>query len=185
MKQLSENQNHQNRLITVITGWWRRGDVTTDLNRIFILVLLSLGLGFIFNMLFVWPKQSDFRPNQPVPKAQEIGLERAHQLAQNEQVVFVDTRGSSSYADKHIAGAVSLPSAEFKTRYADFAKQVDKNHTLILYCATGCGSKDRVARELQRHSYKHLYLLAVGVEEWAAAGYPVATGQDTHHASGE
>jgi len=185
MKQPGDNQNHQNRPIAVITGWWRQADVGTDLNRVLVLILLALGVGFIFDTIFIWPKQYPSSTNQPDAQINQVSMERAYQLARHQQAVIVDTRGSSSYADKHIAGALNLPPAQFRTRYADFARQVDKNQTVILYCAPGCASKEQTAWQLQEYSYEDVYVMTAGVEQWAAAGHPVATGQDTHHAAGE
>ncbi len=194
MKRLGDYQNHHNRFITAITGWWRQADVATDLNRISVLILLALGTGFIFNTVFLWPTQSDSLRGQPGPKAREITpgprareitMKRAHQSAQGQQAVIVDTRGPASYAREHIAGAVNLPATQFDSYYPDFASQVDKNQTVITYCAPGCNSKNGVAEKLREHGYQHLYVMAEGPKEWAAAGYPVASSKDTHPAEGE
>ena len=175
MKRLGDNQN---RPIAVISGWWRQADVGTDLNRILVLILLALGTGFIFNAVFLWPRQSGFLPNQPGPEIRQVTLERAHQLIQLHQAVIVDTRPPGSYARKHIAGALNLSSSHFKTHYPDFASQVDKNQTLILYCGAGCTSKEEVAYRLRERGYQDLNLMAAKPEDWAAAGHPVATGDD-------
>jgi len=176
MKRLGDNQNHHNRFLTAITGWWRQADVGTDLNRIFVLILLALGTGFIFNTVFLWPRQSDSLPGQPGPKAREITMKRAHQLAQDRQAVIVDTQGPAIYAREHIAGAVNLPWTEFNSYYPDFADQVGTGETIILYCGTACGLNEKVAKQLQERGYQDLNLMPGGPEQWAAAGYPVATG---------
>ncbi len=178
MKRLGDNQNHPHRRRTVIAGWWRQADVGTDLNRIFVLILLALGTGFIFNTVFVWPRQSASLSSQPGSEARQITLEHAHQLIQRQQAVIVDTRPPGSYAREHIAGALNLSSSHFKTHYSDFASQVDKNQTLILYCEAGCNSKNIVANRLRERGYQDLNLMAAEPEDWAAAGYPVATIDD-------
>ncbi len=178
MKRFDDNQKHPHRRRTVIANWWRQAGIGTDLNRILVLILLALGTGFIFNVVFLWPKQSGFLSNQTIPKIREITLERAHQLTQHHQAVIVDTRPPGSYARKHIAGALNLSSSHFKTHYPDFAEQVDKNQTVILYCDAGCRTKESVAYRLWDRGYQDLNLLTAGVEDWAAAGYPVATGDD-------
>jgi len=178
MKRLSDNQNHQNRPINVLTDWWQQAGIGIDLSRIFVLILLALGTGFIFNTVFLWPRQSGFLPNQPKPESRQITLERAHQLIQRHQAVIVDTRPPGSYAHKHIAGALNLSSSHFKAHYPGFASQVDKNQTVILYCGAGCHTKESVAERLRDRGYQDLNLMTAGVNDWAAAGYPVATGDD-------
>ncbi len=194
MKRLGDNQNHHNRFLTAIIGWWRQADVGTDLNRIFVLIVLALGTGFIFNTAFMSPKQSDSLPAQPGPTApeitpgprgREITMKRAYQLTQGQQAVIVDTRHPVSYTREHIAGAVNLPVGELDSYYPDFASQVDKNQTVILYCEAGCSSRNTIAYELRQHGYQDLNVMAEGPKEWAAAGYPLATEGDTHPAEGE
>ncbi len=185
MKRLGDNQDHQSRLLTAISGWWRQADVGTDLNRIVLVVLLALGLGLMYNAVFVWPNQTAPPPDQSSQNFGELTIEQAYQLAQGQQAVIVDTRDPASYAREHIAGAVNLPATQFDSYYPDFANHVGTGETIILYCGTECGSKERVAKQLQERDYKDLNLMAGGPEEWATAGYPVATGEDTHRAEGE
>ena len=185
MKRLGDNQNHENRLLTAISGWWRQADVGTDLSRIVLVVLLALGLGLIYNAVFIWPNQTAPPPSQSPQNVGELTIEHAYQLAPRQQAVIVDTREPADYADEHIAGAVNLPVTQFDSCYPDFASQVDKNRTVILYCAAGCSSKETIARELRERGYKYVNLIAAEPEDWATAGYPVATGEDTHRVAGE
>ncbi len=185
MKRLGDNQKHHNRFLTAITGWWRQADVGADLSRIVLVVLLALVLGLIYNANFIWPNQIAPPAKQPPAKSQQITIERAYQLAQDQQAVIVDARRPISYAREHIAGAVNLPATQFDSYYPDFANQVGTGETIILYCATECGSKERVARLLQEHDYKDLNLMAGGPQQWTAVGYPVATGEDIHRVEGE
>ena len=176
MKRLGDNQNHHNRFLTAITGWWRQADVGTDLNRIFVLILLALGTGFIFNTVFLWSKQPAAPTDEPPANFDEITVEHAYQLAQKQQAVIVDARAEKSYSDKHIAGAMSLPSAYFDRYYPDFAIEVSNDQTVIVYCAAGCGTKEAVGRKLWEKGYQHIAVMNADPDGWAAAGYPVATG---------
>ncbi len=185
MKRLGDNQNHQNRLLTAIRDWWRQAGIGTDLSRMFVLILLALGTGLIFNTVFLWPRQSPPTANQSSAEFNQITMERARQLDQDQQAVIVDTRDPATYAREHIAGAVNLPSTQFDSYYPDFANHVATGETIILYCATECGSKERVARQLQERGYKDLNLMSGGPQQWAAEGYPVASTQDTRRTEGE
>jgi len=185
MKRLGDNHDHQSRLLTAISGWWRQADVATDLSRIVLLVLLALGLGLIYNGVFIWPNQTAPPPSQSPQNVGELTIEHAYQLAQRQQAVIVDTRGPTLYADEHIAGAVNLPATQFDSYYPNFANQVGTGKTIILYCGTECGVKERVAKQLQERGYQDLKLVEAGPQEWAAAGYPVATAEDAHRNAGE
>ena len=178
MKRLGGNQYHQNRLLAAIIGWWRQAGVGNDLSRIFVLILLALGTGFIFNTIFLWPGQSPPTANQSPAEFKQITRERARQLDQDQQAVIVDTRDPATYARKHIAGAVNLPATQFDSYYPDFANHVGTGETIILYCATECGSKEKVARQLHERGYNDLNLMSGGPQQWAAEGYPVATNDD-------
>ena len=170
--------NHPDRPINVLTDWWQRAGIGTDLSRIFVLIMLALGTGFIFNTVFLWPRQSP-------PEFNQITVERTYQLAQREQAVIVDARDPEPYARNHIAGSVNLPLTQFDKYYPDFARQVEKSQTVILYCAAGCTLKEKVAILLQRRGYQDVNVMSEGPDEWVAAGYPVATRDDTHRAEGE
>ncbi len=177
--------NHPDRPNAVPTDWWQQAGIGTDLSRIFVLILLALGAGFIFNTVFLGPRQSPPTANQSPAQFNQITMERARQLGQDQQAVIVDTRNPASYARKHIAGAVNLPATKFDSYYPDFTNHVGTGETIILYCATECGSKERVAKQLQKRGYKDLNLMSGGPQQWAAAGYPVASRDDTHRAAGE
>ncbi len=149
------------------------------------LILLSLGTGFIFNTIYIWPKQYPSSMNQPHTLLTQISMEHAYELVQRKQAVIVDTRDPEAYAHSHIAGAINLPLSQFDNYYPDFASQVEKSQTIILYCSAGCGIKEKVATRLQQHGYQDINAIAAGPKEWAAAGYPVAKEENPHITEGE
>ncbi len=185
MKRVDHNQNHQNRPIAVIARWWQRADVGTDLNRIFVLLLVALGTGFIFNTIFIWPKQYPSSANPPHFELRRISVQSAYQLAKRQQAVIVDVRPPEPYAHRHITGAVNLPLSRFDDHYPDFASQVDKSQTVILYCAPGCSLYEEVATKLQQRGYQHVNVMPEGPEVWEDAGYPVTSADDTHRTEDE
>jgi len=185
MKRLSDNQNHQNRLLTAISGWWQQVGIGTDLSRILVLILLALGAGFIFDTIFLWPKQYPSSSNQPHTEINRITVKRAYQLVQRQQAVIVDARDPKPYARNHIAGAVNLPLTQFNNYYPDFASQVEKSQTVILYCAAGCSMKEKVTTLLHERGYQHVHVMTEGPGAWIAAGYPVFNADDTHPTEGE
>ena len=49
----------------------------------------------------------------------------------SDQAIFLDVRSAESYANSHIAGAISIPQAEVPTRL----DELDPNKLIIIYCS--------------------------------------------------
>lgn len=84
--------------------------------------------------------------------------------------LWVDLRERTAYDQGHIAGAISVPDAEFKTRLENL--KLPKYEAIILY-----GADDVRAREATKHLYENGYQGALtlkgGIDAWRAAGQPV------------
>lgn len=93
---------------------------------------------------------------------QKISAEKAHEMMQTEQVVIVDVRQPSEYADGHVPGAILLPD----NTIAKQAEAVlsDKNVILLVYCRSGRRSK-AAAEHLIRLGYKRVYDFG-GILDW-------------------
>jgi rhodanese-related sulfurtransferase/DNA-binding transcriptional ArsR family regulator len=86
-------------------------------------------------------------------------------------IVVLDTRPANEYAAGHIAGAISVPVAELKSRL----HRLPKRKEYVAYCrGPYCVYADR-AVELLRKSGRRARRLAGGLPEWRAAGLPVRT----------
>ena len=86
-------------------------------------------------------------------------------------IVVMDTRPASEYAAGHIAGAISVPVAELKSRL----HRLPKHKEYVAYCrGPYCVYADR-AVELLRKSGRRARRLRGGLPEWKAAGLPVHT----------
>ncbi len=175
MDLLNKDQNRNNNLTTTITQWLRQADLVADIGRIVAVVLLALGLGLIYNAVFIWPVQQNAPVADQSSTINKITMRRAYQLAQQHEAIIVDTQEPEVYAQEHIAGAMNLPFGEFEAYYPDFATQVKTTETLILYCEPGCMSKDVVADELIARGYQNISLMDEGIEEWRGAGYSIAS----------
>lgn len=93
---------------------------------------------------------------------QKISPQKAHEMMQTEQVVIVDVRQPSEYADGHVPGAILLPDDTI----AKEAETVlpDKNAVLLVYCRSGRRSK-AAAEHLIRLGYKRVYDFG-GILDW-------------------
>ncbi|HET7718009.1 MAG TPA: metalloregulator ArsR/SmtB family transcription factor [Bauldia sp.] len=98
-----------------------------------------------------------------------VGIEELIDRARSGRVVILDTRPASEYAAGHIAGALSVPVDEMKTRLA----KLPKGKEYVAYCrGPYCIYADR-AVELLRKSGRKARRLLDGYPEWKAAGLPI------------
>ena len=85
-------------------------------------------------------------------------------------VLLIDIREADQFARRHIPGAVSLPLSKF-----DLAPLPVLPGTAVVFtCKTGMRTGANAAR-LAAPVTGDAYVLAGGVDGWAAAGLPVAT----------
>ena len=80
--------------------------------------------------------------------------------------VLIDIREGDEFARRRIAGAVSRPLSTFVDTPID--------RDVIFTCRTGARTDSNAAR-LAALSPRPAYVLAGGIDAWAAAGLPVAT----------
>ena len=84
--------------------------------------------------------------------------------------VVIDLRTRMDYEQGHLAGAISVPAAEFKERVESL--KLPKIDPVILY-----DSDEARARDATRHLYESGYqgglTLKGGIDAWRAAGQPV------------
>jgi DNA-binding transcriptional ArsR family regulator len=103
--------------------------------------------------------------SNPEPVSMQELIERAEQG----NVVILDTRPASEFAQGHIAGAVSVPIEELQQRL----RQLPKRKEFVAYCrGPYCIYADR-AVELLRASGRRARRMLDGFPEWKAAGHPV------------
>src|SRR5712691_5764915 len=105
------------------------------------------------------------------PDAEAVSFEDLMARLGRGDIVVLDTRPANEYAAGHIAGAISVPVAELKSRL----HRLPKNKEYVAYCrGPYCVYADR-AVELLRKSGRRARRLRVGLPEWKAAGFPTRT----------
>jgi rhodanese-related sulfurtransferase len=102
----------------------------------------------------------------------EVSIQDAAALIKGDpRPVVIDVREAADYAQAHIAGALSVPMAEFKDRLESL--KLPKADVVIVY-----GADDVRAREATRMLYESGYQGALtlkgGFTAWRAAGQAVA-----------
>jgi len=138
----------------------------------------------MMNAAVMLPQQSAKTAPKEPPPPEDVSLWRAHELVTEGNAVIVDVRSSPEYDREHIAGAISLPSKQVDAKYPDFADQVAKEHTVIVYCGSGCGLKTQVGKALLSHGYHDVRMMDEGIREWIKAGFPTG-GKNSSRSGGE
>jgi rhodanese-related sulfurtransferase len=105
----------------------------------------------------------------------EISVQDTAKLMQGEpRPVLIDLRERAAYDDGHIAGAISVPAADFKEQLQSL--KLPKIDPVVLY-----GADDTPARDATRHLYENGYQGALtlkgGIAAWRAAGQAVTKPQ--------
>ncbi len=86
----------------------------------------------------------------------------------------IDVRSRDTYAEGHIAGAISMPLDELKRRAPELAAAKDKEY--IVYCGNGSNLGPQAARAMAAAGHTNTRNLGAGYSGWKAAGQATATG---------
>ncbi len=83
-----------------------------------------------------YPNQTPTREQAVLPLTEadvpRISVEDAKAAVDGSEAVIVDVRSAESFAAGHIAGAISIPLAEFETNISNIA--LEKDQWIITYC---------------------------------------------------
>jgi 3-mercaptopyruvate sulfurtransferase SseA len=103
------------------------------------LVFISIGLLLVVAAA-IWALPQNPKPATPTPQVlatentypeiQRVKLEDARAAYDNGAAIFVDVRDAASYADSHVAGALSIPLADIEARM----NELDRSQWIITYC---------------------------------------------------
>ncbi len=86
-------------------------------------------------------------------------------------VQVLDVRTAGEYSGSHLKN-VMLADWTDKAQFAERTKYLDKNKTLLVYCAAG-GRSGQAAVWLKEQGFKDVVNLQGGITSWNAAGKPV------------
>ncbi len=141
------------------------------------LMAATLGIAWNHTRLFnVWigkgaPGEAQTGGNVPLP----LGLMQVKELYDRHEATFVDARDDTSFATRHIKGAVSFPVGEFAARLSRFRAQAAPTTALVVYCnGYDCHDSRELGTRLLENGYRTVYVFEGGVPEWRDAGYPTA-----------
>lgn len=116
-----------------------------------------------------WSRQVEARARQQ--KIQAIPLSVALEKFQSGRSVFVDARSPESFAQGHIAGAVSIPFESVDEKFTILAELIDSGNELVIYCTNrACDDALLLAAELQSMGCSNMVLYIDGYELWEKHG---------------
>jgi putative oxidoreductase len=136
---------------------------------------LTLALSLVFALIFNFYNQDQiplihgWGESEKIP---EVTLDKARQLYEKGEAVFVDARKSAFYDQRHIKGAINLPVLLFDLQYPMFEymltqKQVSKDRPLIVYGGSFSRRVDvELARLLKDRDFEKVMVLGGGYSEW-------------------
>jgi len=103
------------------------------------------------------------------PVAREELLERV----EREDVLVIDVRPGEEYESGHIAGALSIPLDELRSRLAEIPRDIE----VVAYCRGPFCVLAPQAIDILREVGLPARRLDGGLPEWRAAGHPVEVGR--------
>jgi rhodanese-related sulfurtransferase len=93
-------------------------------------------------------------------------------LRAGENVVVIDARSESAFAQEHIPGAVNFPHRKMSQ---ETARHLERDALYITYCdGIGCNASTKGALKLAELGFQVKELLG-GIDWWKRDGYPTET----------
>ncbi len=90
-------------------------------------------------------------------------------LAEEEELILLDTRAYEEYEVSHIKGAIWVGYDEFQPKMIE---EFDKNLKVVVYCSVGYRS-EKIGERLKSLGFVDVYNLYGGIFEWINKDQPV------------
>ena len=123
------------------------------------LLLLSAGLAF-FNYAI--------NPNAPTLRlrSDEVTIQTVAKLGPD--ILIVDARNPSQFAQSHISGAINLSEEQFDSQLGNFLDAWEPESTILIYCNAGsCNSSRHIADRLKTEcGIENIYILKDDWTQW-------------------
>jgi rhodanese-related sulfurtransferase len=106
-----------------------------------------------------------------ISNAQNVDANTFEQKIKAGGVQVLDVRTAGEYNGSHLKN-VMLADWTNKAQFEERVKYLDKNKTLLVYCAAG-GRSGQAAEWLKEQGFKEVVNLQGGITAWNAAGKPI------------
>jgi rhodanese-related sulfurtransferase len=101
-----------------------------------------------------------------------LSPQKAINMVNAEQGVFLDLRDAADYKQGHIVDAVHIPSARLAERMAELEKY--RNKPIILVCKMG-QQASAAGKQLKGNNFEQVYKMTGGMMEWSNLQLPTVT----------
>ncbi|HDY82198.1 MAG TPA: rhodanese-like domain-containing protein [Halieaceae bacterium] len=101
-----------------------------------------------------------------------ISPQKAINMVNAEQGVFLDLRDAADYKRGHIVDAVHIPSAKLAEKMAELEKYKDK--PIILVCKMG-QQASVAGKQLKGNNFEQVYKMTGGMMEWSNLRLPTVS----------
>lgn len=101
---------------------------------------------------------------------QQLNVNEAVRLMNDNDVVVLDVRESSEYNTGHIRDSIHIPMTSLVKRLTELEKY--KNKQILAYCRSGSRSNG-ACRTLNKQGFENVSNLAGGIMSWSSANLPV------------
>lgn len=114
--------------------------------------------------------QENTRPSLQNPVYQDLSVEDFSTALDLEGILLLDVRTPEEFEALHIPGALLIPVQELENRIGEIEEF--KEAQVYVYCRSG--NRSRTASQiLLNQGFNTVYNLDLGINQWAALGYPV------------
>ena len=101
-----------------------------------------------------------------------LSPQKAINMVNAEQGVFLDLRDAADYKQGHIVDAVHIPSAKLAERMAELEKY--RNKPIILVCKMG-QQASAAGKQLKGNNFEQVYKMTGGMMEWSNLQLPTVS----------
>jgi len=102
---------------------------------------------------------------------QQLNVNEAVRLMNDDEVVILDVRESSEYSSGHIKNSVHIPISALNKRINELEKF--KNKKVLAYCRSGSRSNS-ACRTLSKQGFESVSNMSGGILSWTNANLPVS-----------
>lgn len=106
----------------------------------------------------------------PVPEEENVSVEQASQLIENDQVKVLDVRTDEEWARGHITGAEQMNF--YEENFDGELDSLPKDETYLVYCHSG-GRSAKTLHKMKQMGFEKVYNLDGGITAWQSAGKEV------------
>lgn len=102
-----------------------------------------------------------------LPACWPFGKKESEEQMQQKSLYVINVLDKESYADCRIAGSENVPFEQVET----FAKDLDKNTEIVVYCANYmCSASAAAVQKLKEMGFEHVWAYEGGTAEWYQMG---------------